>query len=95
MLSIAHLDSLKIQSDTSAPGEIPTFYGIKEQRLTVVISHVMIGLSLLLTRLVGLVPTTVLIGIFLYMGVVSLGGQQFIQRLMLFLMPVKYQPDCK
>jgi hypothetical protein len=53
----------------------------------------MIGLSLFLTPLIRLVPTTVLIGIFLYMGIVSLGGQQFIQRLMLFLMPVKHQPD--
>lgn len=33
VLSLAHLDSLKIQSDVSAPGETPTFYGIKEQRV--------------------------------------------------------------
>jgi len=35
----------------------------------------------------------VLTGIFFYMGVVSLLGQQFVQRIGLLFMPVKYQPD--
>lgn len=93
MLSIAHLDSLKLQSELSVPGEAPVFCGIKEQRLTVIVSHILIGMSLFLTQLVRLIPTAVLIGIFLYMGVISLGGQQFTQRLKLFFIPVKYQPD--
>jgi sodium bicarbonate cotransporter 4 len=29
VLSLAHLDSLKLQSDVSAPGEQPKFFGIK------------------------------------------------------------------
>ncbi len=35
----------------------------------------------------------VLYGIFLYMGVASLNGIQFIHRLMIFFMPEKHQPD--
>uniref|UniRef100_A0A1I7X701 G_PROTEIN_RECEP_F2_4 domain-containing protein n=1 Tax=Heterorhabditis bacteriophora TaxID=37862 RepID=A0A1I7X701_HETBA len=38
-----------------------------------------------------LVPLPVLIGIFLYMGVVSLLGQQFVQRIALLFMSVKHQ----
>lgn len=35
----------------------------------------------------------VLLGIFLYMGIVSLIGQQFVQRVMILFMPMKHQPD--
>lgn len=35
----------------------------------------------------------VLYGIFLYMGISSLNGMQFIQRLFILLMPEKHQPD--
>lgn len=35
----------------------------------------------------------VLYGVFLYMGVTSLEGLQMIDRLLLFVTPVKYQPD--
>ena len=35
----------------------------------------------------------VLYGIFLYMGVTSLNGVQFVDRILLFFMPEKHQPD--
>jgi hypothetical protein len=35
----------------------------------------------------------VLYGVFLYMGVASLNGLQFFDRILLILMPKKYQPD--
>lgn len=35
----------------------------------------------------------VLYGIFLYMGIASLNGMQFMQRLLIILMPEKHQPD--
>jgi hypothetical protein len=35
----------------------------------------------------------VLYGVFLYMGVTSLGGVQFVQRLLILFMPQKAQPD--
>jgi hypothetical protein len=35
----------------------------------------------------------VLYGVFLYMGIASLDGLQFFDRIFLFFMPKKYQPD--
>ncbi len=35
----------------------------------------------------------VLLGVFLYMGFVSLAGQQFVQRITILFMPMKHQPD--
>ncbi|KMQ86785.1 sodium-driven chloride bicarbonate exchanger, partial [Lasius niger] len=39
------------------------------------------------------IPMPVLFGVFLYMGVASLKGLQFFDRILIMLMPVKYQPD--
>lgn len=39
------------------------------------------------------IPMPVLFGVFLYMGVSSLKGMQLIDRIMIMLMPPKYQPD--
>ncbi|WKY03915.1 hypothetical protein Q1695_005133 [Nippostrongylus brasiliensis] len=93
VLSVMHVNSLRLYSESSAPGEIPRFLGVKEQRLTGIIAHVLIGLSVFLTGVIKLVPLPVLIGIFLYMGVVSLLGQQFVQRIALLFTSVKHQPD--
>nr|CAD2138091.1 unnamed protein product [Meloidogyne enterolobii] len=89
VLSVMH--SLKQYVDCIVPGEPQKFLGVKEQRLTAVFAHALIGCSVFLTPLN--VPVPVLTGIFFYMGVVSLLGQQFVQRLALLFMPVKYQPD--
>ena len=39
------------------------------------------------------IPMPVLFGLFLFMGVASLNGLQMFDRLCLFFMPKKYQPD--
>ena len=39
------------------------------------------------------IPMPVLYGVFLFMGVASLNGLQFFDRILLFFMPKKYQPD--
>ncbi|VDO24891.1 unnamed protein product [Onchocerca flexuosa] len=88
-----HVDSLRLQCDTSAPGEKAQFLGVKEQRLTAIIAHLLIGFSVFITPVIKLVPLPVLIGIFLYMGVMSMLGLQFIQRIAMLFMPIKYQPD--
>ncbi|VDD89631.1 unnamed protein product [Enterobius vermicularis] len=93
VLSVMHVDALRLQSETSAPGEKAQFLGVKEQRLTAVIAHILIGLSVFLTPIIKLVPLPVLIGVFLYMGVVSMLGLQFVQRIAMLFMPIKYQPD--
>lgn len=93
VLSVMHVDALRLQSETSAPGEKAQFLGVKEQRLTAVLAHLLIGLSVFLTPIIKLVPLPILIGVFLYMGVVSMLGLQFVQRIAMLFMPIKYQPD--
>ena len=39
------------------------------------------------------VPLPVLFGVFLYMGVASMSGIQFFERVELFFKPVKHHPD--
>ena len=39
------------------------------------------------------IPMPVLYGVFLYMGVSSLRGMQLVDRVMIWFMPAKYQPD--
>jgi len=91
--SITHVKALLKQSEHRAPGEKPAFLGVREQRLTGVCIHILIGCSVLLTVVLKYVPMPVLYGVFLYMGVTSLQGVQFFERILLFFMPTKYQPD--
>ncbi|CDW55899.1 anion exchange protein [Trichuris trichiura] len=101
VISLMHADSLRIISETTAPGDKPQFLGLKEQRVTALIAHLLIGVSalltpfmkVLLTPVLLLIPMPVLLGVFLYMGIVSLSEQQFFQRILIIFMPKKYQPD--
>lgn len=93
VLSINHVNSLKLESECAAPGEKPQFLGVREQRVTHICIFLMIGCSVLLTPLLSHIPMPVLFGVFLYMGVASLKGLQFFDRILIMFMPVKYQPD--
>ncbi|KAM6220386.1 electrogenic sodium bicarbonate cotransporter 4 isoform 2-T2 [Rhynchocyon petersi] len=109
VISIAHIDSLKMETETSAPGEQPQFLGVREQRVTGIIVFILTGISVFLAPILKYIPMPVLYGVFLYMGVASLNGiqqaqrgppgklsavsLQFWDRCKLFLMPAKHQPD--
>ncbi|XP_004519450.2 electroneutral sodium bicarbonate exchanger 1 isoform X3 [Ceratitis capitata] len=93
VLSINHVNSLKLESECSAPGEKPQFLGVREQRVTHVLIFLTIGLSVTLTPLLCHIPMPVLYGVFLYMGIASLSGLQFFDRILIMFMPLKYQPD--
>ncbi|XP_030384749.1 electroneutral sodium bicarbonate exchanger 1 isoform X4 [Scaptodrosophila lebanonensis] len=93
VLSINHVNSLKLESECSAPGEKPQFLGVREQRVTHILIFLTIGGSVLLTPLLGHIPMPVLFGVFLYMGIASLSGLQFFHRILIMFMPAKYQPD--
>ncbi|OWK50410.1 Electrogenic sodium bicarbonate cotransporter 4 [Lonchura striata] len=93
VISIAHIDSLKMETETSAPGEQPQFLGVREQRVTGIIVFILTGISVFLAPVLKYIPMPVLYGVFLYMGVASLNGIQFWDRCKLFLMPAKHQPD--
>ncbi|XP_028577310.2 electroneutral sodium bicarbonate exchanger 1 isoform X1 [Podarcis muralis] len=93
VLSISHVNSLKLESSVAAPGEQPKFLGIREQRATGLMIFVLMGLSVFITSALQFIPMPVLYGVFLYMGVSSLDGIQFFDRLKLIGMPTKHQPD--
>lgn len=93
VISIAHIDSLKMETETSAPGEQPKFLGVREQRVTGIFVFLLTGLSVFMAPILKFIPMPVLYGVFLYMGVASLNGVQFMDRLQLLLMPAKHQPD--
>ncbi|XP_023180950.1 electroneutral sodium bicarbonate exchanger 1-like isoform X1 [Xiphophorus maculatus] len=93
VLSISHVNSLKLESESAAPGEQPRFLGIREQRLTGLMIFLLMGCSVFMTGALQFIPMPVLYGVFLYMGASSLKGIQFFDRLQLFGMPAKHQPD--
>lgn len=61
--------------------------------MTHILIFLMIGMSVLMTPVLKHIPMPVLFGVFLYMGVASLKGLQFFDRILIMFMPVKYQPD--
>ncbi|KAL8565473.1 hypothetical protein ACOMHN_049450 [Nucella lapillus] len=91
--ALAHIMSLKKESECTAPGERPTFLGVREQRFTGLMVGLLSGLSVLFTSVLKFIPMAVLYGVFLYMGVAALRGMQFIDRILLIFKPAKYQPD--
>ncbi|XP_013368354.1 PREDICTED: anion exchange protein 4 isoform X2 [Chinchilla lanigera] len=93
VISLAHMDSLRRESRACAPGEAPSFLGIREQRLTGLVVFILTGLSIFLAPVLKFIPMPVLYGIFLYMGVAALSSIQFVKRVQLLLMPAKHQPD--
>ncbi|CAL1547543.1 unnamed protein product [Lymnaea stagnalis] len=91
--ALAHIMSLKVESDCTAPGEKPEFLGVREQRVTSLLVGLLSGLSVLLTGVLKFIPLPVLYGVFLFMGVRSLEGMQLVDRFMLYMISPKYQPD--
>lgn len=76
VLAMTHVNSLKMESETSAPGEKPTFLGVREQRVTQICIFLLVGGSVLFTSVLQRIPMPVLYGVFLYMGTSSLKGSQ-------------------
>ncbi|KAM9200484.1 anion exchange protein 2 isoform 1-T1 [Mergus octosetaceus] len=91
--SVTHANALTVMSKAVAPGDKPKIQEVKEQRVTGLLVAVLVGLSIVIGKLLQQIPLAVLFGIFLYMGVTSLNGIQFYERLQLLLMPPKHHPD--
>lgn len=65
---------------------------VNETRLTGLVVHILIAASLFLLPKLQAVPEAVLYGLFLYMGIVSLAGNQFFERIGLWLMDSDLYP---
>jgi hypothetical protein len=75
---IVHLNNL---TEKDKDGNV---LGVQETRLTGLISHSLVGLSLLFLPAMKLIPMPVLLGVFLFMGLSSLPGIDFWLRFLLF-----------
>jgi len=85
--SLNHVRSLATVEEVVAPnGETrDRVIHVRENRITGLAIHLLIGLSLFLLPLLKTIPMAVLYGLFLFMGVVSMSGNQFFERLSLWL----------
>ena len=82
---IIHLNAL---ADKDQHGK---FIKVQETRLTMFLSHLLVGLSLVALNVLRLLPLPVLYGVFLFMGLSSLPNIQFWNRFLLFFQqPSKY-----
>ncbi|CAM4764302.1 unnamed protein product [Rotaria magnacalcarata] len=91
--SIAHVASLSKYSKTHAPGEKPRLIDIKDQRVTNIGVHILIGCTIFAAPIIRKIPVAALFGIFLYFGIVSISGTQLFSRLKMMFIPTKYHPN--
>ena len=61
--------------------------------MTLFVTAILICLSVMAFTALNLLPLPVLYGLVLYLGVASLHGMQFLQRVKLLLIPSKNRPD--
>lgn len=66
---------------------------VRENRVTGLSIHLLLGMSLFLLPLLSKIPMAVLYGLFLFMGVVSMSGNQFFERLSLWLKDPNLYPS--
>jgi len=96
--SLNHLRALAdVKEETATDGtRRSVILGVRENRVTGIVIHLLIGGSIFvfpwMTRHGVQIPMSVLFGLFLYMGVTSLGGNQMFERLELWLMDPKLYP---
>jgi hypothetical protein len=84
--AINHVRSLattEVVEDGGPGREVTT--SVRENRVSGLSIHVMIAASVLILPLIKLIPMAVLFGLFLYMGFATLGGNQFSDRVMLWV----------
>jgi mannitol/fructose-specific phosphotransferase system IIA component (Ntr-type) len=93
--SINHVRSLATSEEVVSPGgeTRERIIHVRENRITGLGIHLLIGVSLLMLVYLKLIPMAVLYGLFLFMGVVSISGNQFFERLSLWLRDPSLYPS--
>lgn len=91
--SISHVNSLIVWNQRIAPGTKPQVEKVIEQRVTNILIHFLIGVSLFLAPLLRRIPIAVLYGVFLYLGITALSHLRLIERIKLLFVPSRFHPD--
>src|SRR4051794_33292317 len=64
-----------------------------EQRVTNLIISILTGASIAMASVLSIVPLAVLFGVFLFMGISSMSGIEFFERVSLFFKQVENHPQ--
>ena len=91
--SLNHVRSLATIEGSTSTAEQGRILHINETRLTGVLIHLLIGITLLFANQLHYIPLAVLYGLFLFMGVVSLAGNQFFERITLWVTDPSLYPS--
>jgi len=92
--SLNHVKSLAKTETLDAGGtKKDVIVGVRENRVSGLGIHILIAISIFLLSYIGYIPMAILFGLFLYMGFASLRGNQFTERLMLWVTDPKLYPD--
>ena len=93
--SLNHLRSLATMEEVVGAGneKHEQVIHVRENRVTGLSIHLLLGMSLFLLPLLSKIPMAVLYGLFLFMGVVSMSGNQFFERLSLWLKDPNLYPS--
>ncbi|CAF3867141.1 unnamed protein product [Adineta steineri] len=84
-LSPLHVKALADTEERVEQGHIQSvIVKVRETRITVLLSHILIGLSLFMRDILKQIPMPVLDGLFLYLALTSLDGNQLFERVTLF-----------
>jgi hypothetical protein len=92
--SLNHVRSLATLEEVVSPGgeTRERIIHVRENRVTGLTIHLLIGGSLLLLPYLNELPMAILYGLFLFMGVVSMKGNQLFERLSLWIMDTSLYP---
>ena len=85
--SLSHVNALSLDGKSGEGRKT-----VIETRLSGLLVHMLIGLSLLFLSSLQKLPMSVLFGLFLYMGITSMRGNQFFERLKLWVMDGERYP---
>jgi sodium bicarbonate transporter 10 len=59
ILSVTHVQSLKMETETAAPGEKARFLGVRENRVTHIVIFILVGLSAFMSPILSMIPMPV------------------------------------
>lgn len=92
--SLNHVKSLAdVKVIDTDKGKVEEIVSVAENRISGLTVHILIFGSLFALGYVEMIPMPVLFGLFLYMGVASLNGNQFFERMTLWVKDPKLYPN--
>jgi hypothetical protein len=90
--SLLHGISLTVRKPAHAPGEIAKIDHVVEERVTTMVICGAMGLTAFCGFALKYIPTPVLFGVYIYMGIANLMALQFPNQIVLYFVPAKYFP---